>query len=173
METKRPSIHVRLYQDYFDRRNNRQQLLQHLEGQPLYPLARLKAGSRGSVNSHCETVEEPVTPDSRLKVPEAKPSLSTQDITSLFALRTSTPRSNALTPKETPSRPAHLPAKSRFRAALQQTYSPMIGKYYSQLTPFKQTLSYSSGCDLGKVQREGREMLKYSDSRGMLSALGK
>lgn len=112
-------------------------------------------------------------PDERLKVPEAKPPLSPRDLSTLFALRKDTPKVSPLSPKDTPRRPPNLPSKSRFRASLQSQFNPMIGKYYSQLTPFQQTLSYSSGCDLDKIQREGRELLKYSDSRAMLAALGR
>lgn len=166
---ERESIHSRLYRDFFRRQENRKLLLRHLEEQPQGKIPYRAAGREAT--RPLEAVEASETQDNRLKVPRTTSPLNTQEIASLFAFRKDSPRTSVLSPKETPPRPAHLPAKSRFRAALQQPNNPMIGKFYSQLTPFRQTLSYSTGCDWGKIQREGKEMLKYSDSQGMLAAL--
>jgi len=119
--------------------------------------------------SRPETVEKRSEQDVRLKVPDSK--LGLRAVSSLSTLRKDSPRSEALNPYETPLRSSPFPKKSRFQASAQ--FTPLIGKYYSQLTPFQQTFSYPSGCNLRKIQQEGKEMINYCDPQAMLAALGK
>lgn len=175
MEPQRQSIHDRLYQDFFDRRNNRQLLLRHLEEQakglpyPMVSHGPFQTPTRVSV-SRPETQIKRREPeqDSRLKVPDSK--LSLRAVSSLSTFRKDSPPSEALNPYETPLRSNPFPKKSRFHSP---QFTPLIGKYYSQLTPFQQTFSYSSGCNLRKIQQEGKEMINYCDPQAMLAALGK
>lgn len=182
MESKRLPIHARLYQDFFERRNNRELLLRHLEEQgrglayPGLTHEAFQTPTRETISQGKtqERVREEVQ-DARLKLPvlDSNSHQSLRAVSSLSTLNKDSPRSKPLNPYETPLRSSPFPKTSRFRPSLQPTFTPLIGKYYSQLTPFQQTFSYSSGCNLRKIQQEGREMINYCDSQAMLAALGK
>lgn len=153
-------VHDRLYWDYFDRRANRELLLRHLQ-----------ETGRGAVvdRAYCESVarcrderehwqENHHRTVSRLMVPAAT--------TDEFE-----PRRRPAQPLSTLSLNTRPSGNSPPSGAPRPHFTPLITKYYSQLTPFTQTLSYSSGCDQSKILQSGKHMIRYTDSKAMFEAL--
>ena len=195
----RPAVHARLYQDFYSRQASRSELVRSLDEDSkalhhpvlsAHPKARQPSivvkpeADQQETQPVCpsttrETRFKPYFPGEKREDqrgsdgPRKAAPLTHREVSSLFELR----EEASLTARTAPKTlrkvdPPLLAYKPKFGISqLRKQAKPIIGKYYSQLTPVERTISYSSGCNVQKIIKTGKEMISYSDSKAMFSAL--